>query len=645
MTHRVVQGSSTLANSTYFKNTFTYGMIGKEMRRSVNAEIYGASASLIQNAVPLTTGGLSIRPGLKNLRTFEDKAYVRIIPFCIDEDEHYILALGGGAMDVIPINSGGQSIGEINKFSTTIAYTDSEILDICYAQDYEKLIFTHKNHAPLVIQKKGSGWSIANIVLDTITADGETSTDDNGVTIGTYSYGGLFTTTGNYPAGCAFIAGRLWMWASKNSPYTLWASRPFEYNNFQTTEKYEYVDEEVTVEKYLQAINGSGEGSVTYTDDEEVEWTLSAGTTNKYYASDKTTELSESESSSKVIYRRTFVVSISTSGYVQVVDYWYQKVYNDEDSTTWSWSLIESREWADYYNEVTTKWQEQVTADCALELEVGSDRNDTICWVRQQDYIYVGTTSSEYKMSSDITATDASISKIASYGSSGKIPAITGNNFVFYVQSGGKSIRSVTYGYYGHEYASISKNCKELFEDGIEELLWQRCPEPRLYARLSSGDIAVMCDDGTGAINAWCNWTFEGGTVLSLCILDTTNGQDVYALVSRDEGLSLEVFNEGLFTDGDGEEAIDVDVVTNLIDSSSTAKMIKSVVDYGVDSLGTKFKAGQYGVTLSTPPSTDDEMVMFTAYTKPRRAMQVELKNVPGEDFHILCVAAEVEIA
>ena len=80
-----------MANRVTYNN-FSSGVIDPEMRRMVNSEIYGSSASVMENVYPSSTGGFRLRDGLVKCGS-EDSSLIRIIPFCISETEMYLILI------------------------------------------------------------------------------------------------------------------------------------------------------------------------------------------------------------------------------------------------------------------------------------------------------------------------------------------------------------------------------------------------------------------------------------------------------------------------------------------------------------------------------------------------------------------------
>ena len=604
--------------SSLLYNNFSSGILGKKLRRNVTSQIYQNSAKKLENVVPLTTGGVKIRPGLRRLIKLD--GYSRIIPFVISSEEYYIIAISKQYIKILSFVSFDEVLEDYNTFPSV--FTSEEIINrIYYTQAGDKIIATEINCPPQVIEKSGIGFRVSNISLDAQTE--EYIEDDNGIKIYVnYDYKGLFTQRGQYPAICAYCNERLWFASTDLYPFRLYASRPYQYNNFQMEDRYQTVDSNATVSEYLEAINGSG-------------------TTIKYYSQN----MIEVSDESDAYYKYEITVSIDPSGYkyTQTTIYTRSDSAGDpnEPSTEIVWEFSSTSTKAEKYTETKTIWKNMITDECAMYLEPASDRNDSIAWIAPSTRIYYGTLSNIYIMDDEISPQNTRNNTTGVYGSSAIQPA-RGNSYIYYTSNGAKQIKAITYGYYGTEHAIISTRAEELFQCGIKRMVWQSVPEPRLYVLLKDGSLAVLVDDGSGNMVAWCHWS-TGGNIDDIAVLDTEVGQNVYILITRDDGTYIEVFEDGLYLDED--EPIECDVVLNPVEGGATLNFYKSISTYFVDSMGTEFMIGQEGCQLEYIfADLDNLLTRVNAYNNPAESFCIEIKNIPEKDFTVLCVATEVEV-
>ena len=608
-------------------NDFRFGQIDDQFRYRSDMGMYNASASKLENVVPMRAGGLRLRSGL--VKAFDAAGAERIIPFCKDADIYYLLVL---SLKENPENATEQ-ITRIDVYKRTIENekdtwtaevpdglegpwnSSAEIQEVQYAQDNDKVIFVQKDHPPYILSNS-LGWSCSVISLDTATglktavtdAEGHPTYNENGEAITQdyeHEYGGLFTTR-DFPTTVTFAAGRLIFANSKEHPYRIWISQSAAYNNFQTVKYYNEVDENITTENYLKAIEDYTSRSEDKGDGTEIRVTKEVKTNG---------------------------IVIITTG-----------TYNKEDNTLIGKLTTKTIK----YTEPTVKVSEIITDSCAMELDIASDRNERIAWLGYVgNSIIVGSASSEWAMPARISPTSAEISKVASYGSMDYGTAVSGARNVFYIQSGRRKIRSIFFDQEGFRFIEPSYQCEELLtgtdKKGVKELHWQRVQDPRLYALMHDGSISVLSYDPEYGMNAWVRWVSEGVKFLSLCILDTEIGQEVFALIEKDSVRSIQRFSDDVYTD-DGAP-FKATIITNSIDNSQVIMRTKKVKRISLASGKTEFKASQDGLTLQQSHDYSQDRTDLPVWTRPtNRDMRIHIESIPGQPFVVQALIVELEV-
>lgn len=614
-------------------NNFTSGIVSKMARRMVGTQIYNNSASTMENVVPLITGGFKIRQGLRFVKQLHDK-FCRIIPFVISEDEYYIIALEPLSLCVFKFSDYLTIDQQSFKQFDTPYQSVKEINEIQYAQDFERVILAHKNYIPKVIERKLiSTPDSAVIGINYIDFELKKTTNkyyydvNKNKTYIDYQYQGLFTTKGNYPSCVTFCSNRLYFACSDNNKQRFWASRPFEYNNFQFEEYYETIDSQATAKEYFDSITGQTASTEYYTDE---------NCTNRVG--------SETEANYKLVVSKS---SDKTSGYTIITRSKYKKKVDPARPESIVWEFIETTQETKQINAAQTKWKTVITPDCAFMEDVGSDRNDTICWIATKENIYIGTTSTEYCIQSNADAQNHPIKNVSSYGSAKISQPVSGNSNIFYIQTGKKILRSLSYNYYdGTVNKEITTLCRELFDSKIKHIYWQRVPNQRLYCLMENGEVNVLLNDG-GNISAWTKFLVSDEiNIISLSVIDTERGQDVYALLSNG---SICVFEDDWFMDQYSdtiESAIRCRVVTNYIDSSDIIASTKRSQKAFIDSIGTRYQVGQKGVELSNPRTYDSELTMISISSRATENVSYEIRNLDEkEDFVVLALIIELEVS
>jgi hypothetical protein len=193
------------------------------------------------------------------------------------------------------------------------------------------------------------------------------------------------------------------------------------------------------------------------------------------------------------------------------------------------------------YEEQTTI-REITSADNAMVLEVGSNRNDRIEWLTVGQNLLVGTASGEWIMPGNIDALNQSIMQVSAYGSA-PLQALNVNEDILFIQSGKKRCRGYVMADGGYHSPDISYTADHMLASGVREWAFQRVPEPRAYLVLNNGDLAVLSYNKLYQIQGWSRWTFSG-SVESVAVLDAPSGQEVCIVIDRGGSRFIERFDE-----------------------------------------------------------------------------------------------------
>lgn len=286
---------------------FASGELSPMLNGRVDIQQYYQGANRIENFEITPTGGIHRRVGTERVGKLGGEN--RIIPFIVDKNTVYVLELGlnpsydpqtpGSKKGIIRIwkNNFGYSVVQS-------VYTDYEnlyeIREIQYAQNYDTMVFVHKNYKPYILKLTGSTFTASEMDFDFIpdveldddydyvmvvadstfpTKDGQSFTYKrliNGVPttyiqkfsedvtdfycivngkLYTWSVNqwvvtgqdpeaesGLFTTATKYPGCVAFFNNRLYFASTKHKPQMVWGSAAPDnygtrYNDFCTYKK------------------------------------------------------------------------------------------------------------------------------------------------------------------------------------------------------------------------------------------------------------------------------------------------------------------------------------------------------------------------------------------------------------------------
>ena len=590
----------------FIVNDFRYGMVEDQFGYRNDTSLYANSASTIKNCVLKKAGGLKLRPGLRSLGSRNGAQ--RIFSFIISTDDRFLIILRNLKLDIYRVNTDTSLTLLSGSDGFTTKISSQAISEVQVTQDDKRFIIVHKSCPPLIIEYREPAsegalpsFSVHDITLDQTTDRYETDEDGQEIPY-LYDYDGLFTTK-DFPSTVSFCANRLWLASSKEHPFRIWISKPFMYNNFQDFEYYDVLDEQITTEEYLKAIED-------YTDKTQDN---GDGTETRVHK------------------------EVSINGYVIITT----GTYNKETG-----ALIGEVETETFnFTKPKLTWEEITSEESAMILDLASDRNEKICWIAYAlDSITIGTTSSEWIIPSNSNATNAYTRKIASYGSMEGAPVTYGARNIFYLQSGGKKLRSLLSVNNNTSFLDMTYQCSDILKNGAKEIAWQRVPEQVLYVILNDGNIGVLFYDSDYNINAWMLWESKSFSIISCCIMDGRNGQDVLFLTSDQ---TITVLDDTILYDIYSGNPIEAIIKTNPLDTTQTLTLNKKLYCVWVASGGTKFSVEQesVGAIRIKDEEYDRRFVQMHINTNPtHQDMRLIIRNIPSNNFEIEAIIAEVEV-
>jgi hypothetical protein len=476
----------------------------------------------------------------------------------------------------------------------------------------------------------------------------------------------MFILPMEYPGSVAYCSNRLWFASSFNHPYRLWASRPFEPTNFEMYDIVTVTDEVQTSQQYMLSVQYGGKevwdlktagtatinntltliirGTTVYIDIEAGDTAETIAGIIKAFAWPSSWVASQLSETVRFVAAEAGV----KTGVSQ------QSLSSPDSGLTFTLEcVITGYEEGNEPTSTVTINKKVYRADNAMMLEVGSNRNDRIEWLVAHNNILVGTASGEWVMPGNIDALSPSIVMQTAYGSA-PLQAQAALGDLFFLQSGGKRLRAYVPQSGAYSCMDLTFTADHILKAGVKEMHWQRVPEPRLYCLLRDGTIAVLAYDRLYGMQAWSRWTFGNDEVLSLAIIDTSLGQDVYALIDRGTDKYLEMFDEAspVFSDRHDTEtpvAFESIITTNRYETSSSnygstigkSKRITKVTLRLLDS--GKFYAGYNGRQESQLPVTEGDVSinMGGGYEKE---LKFTVQSVGSDPLTILGMVFELEV-
>ena len=145
---------------------FASGELSQNLNGRVDIQQYYQGAARIENFEIIPTGGIKRRPGTQRLAELSGNN--RIIPFIVDKNSVYILEFAlnenydpnteGSKPGLINIWQRG-ALGSYSVIQSVNTDYDSlpVIREIQYAQNYDTMIFVHKDFPPIELKRNGLG--------------------------------------------------------------------------------------------------------------------------------------------------------------------------------------------------------------------------------------------------------------------------------------------------------------------------------------------------------------------------------------------------------------------------------------------------------------------------------------------------------
>lgn len=460
-------------------NNMLYGEVGTDVLGRPDIAPYTHGLQRCENFNVNLLGGITRRKGLRRL--FNTDTEARLLDFVYSSTLSFLVILENERIRVYNAS--------LNKFEYDFRATDEvplfkskDLKEVQYTQDSDTIYMVHKDYRPITLHYTGSVFE-ADVF--------KPECDDD--------YKDLFTTKGNYPSVVAFCSNRLILASSVNDPYRIWISKALESSNFWTYDLNTTTESEIVdASQYEEFFNKwKNEGDKTTKGTNYTNW-LNNTLLNSEWWKNRT------EHESDVVPEWQDLLATDTT--------LFNKVMTTEDK------------------QVVTR---SISASDAMVLDLGSNKNDKINWIGLNYNIMIGTATSEWVMPSTIDATNQSISQVSSYGSKG-IQAVCFCSKVMFLQTE-TILRAMYYDSQTHSYPCSDKTQfnRDILKGEVCEMTVQRVPIPRVFLTLKDGSVAVFTLNEYANIEGFTKYISEVGHICSISVLDSVNGQDVYALVDN----------------------------------------------------------------------------------------------------------------
>lgn len=648
---------------------FSNGELSQNLKGRVDLPAYFAGAQKLTNFDIIPTGGIQRRVGFKRLG--ELKGNSRLIPFIVDKNLSFILEFTPGNVST----SGKTFIWKNGVRMKTQAgadyYVDNpyssldEINEVQYAQNYDVMIFTQKNHKPLKITYnagytsftsesmdldyyiepnldddydhvkvvtesylpleakagdyciyRGHLWKCTKGNVGTTAAEWEQDGDDPSTDTGLWKRNADLkpneTNDGKYPGAVAFFQNRLYFASTKNNPQRIWASATPDtegtrYTQFGTYQKFVTVNKSIKnpdAHLFTAKITRDGiAGGQTILTALSQDFTED-GRLEKYdYTNSK---FLEDYFITNTDYFPIGTKVVSFTANTMVLD--HEAVITwDEGQTEKAGVVCNISLWKDTESASADDYEfvvvnnNMTTSDCSFYLEPASDQNDAIKWLAPSNFLCVGTETNVWNIPSGVTALNVAALLNGRYGSDDIQAHVVDTAVIFFAQ-GKKGIRE--YYYNNSREAFQTNNIAIMAEQMLKEseaVDFDFCQNP--YNR-----IVITRADGTAVTLLYD----KNNGVMGWNRIEHGHGKLKSCAITRGDGYSDLIY----FTVYDGTryylEMLDTEEEVYL---DSWTKVLKTQFDESTLTTGqTWYEKGDYvyigyefeSVILSMPVVTQD---------------------------------------
>ena len=560
---------------------FASGELSEKLNGRVDLNRYYQGVSYLSNFDIVPTGGVQRRVGFERLAKINE---CRIIPFILNKDISFILEFVPG---FIYIWKNGI---KLETYIETPYLSLSEIKEIQYAQNYDTMIFCHRNYKPFQIKYDFAFESFEygdipfnfypEISLDddydfVIVAEDELPIKDATVD-GSLSFNGkvvkgdkaycvlkgilykyntaelkweidgtdsetkfdLFNSEGNYPGCVTFFNSRLVFASSKNNIQKVWFSASpdtdgVRYFDFFTYKKF------VTVNKVIK----DPDMHIFTCDILQENINKSKNTTLLTNVTQNLSKDGVLEKDVKSYFCSGTYISIGAkvleiTENTILIDV---AVNTEEDlkaqtCTIQLWRNSESASADDYEFSVVNN--NLTTGDCSFNFEVASEQNDAIKWLGTSKYLTIGTESSVWACPASINALSIQAEMSGKYGSD-EIQGFCVDTAMIFFAQGKKGIReyyfnSQTEAFQTNNIAIMAEQM--LSESAAVDFDFITNPYNRIVITREDGKIVTLLYDKNNGVMGWNRIIHGNGKFKSVAVVRGDDDSDIVYVVVEDNG-------------------------------------------------------------------------------------------------------------
>jgi len=147
------------------QEAFTVGEISPRLLGRTSSDLYKAGLSKCENFLVYPHGGVTKRGGFRYVAEVKDSTKTTILhKFNYKDEFQYVFEFGHNYIRVF--RNQAVVMGNGSPYEIVTTYTETEVQDLRFTQDEEKLYIVHKDHPPAeLIRIDHDDWTLQDIVF------------------------------------------------------------------------------------------------------------------------------------------------------------------------------------------------------------------------------------------------------------------------------------------------------------------------------------------------------------------------------------------------------------------------------------------------------------------------------------------------
>lgn len=557
--------------------SFAAGEISPEVAARVDLDKYQAALLQAENCFIRPYGSAYRRPGLKY--AYEtDTGYKKLQEFAVDSDTSYLLEFRESYLRVYAPD--GDTL--VKKATISTPFSGGELHKLRFAQSADVMFIASGNHPVQVLTRHSdTNWTMADMVLDASYYDVMTETE--GVTVSASATSGTVTLTAS---GNIFAAGQVGNWirlthdvpavtqtlnGTGTSAALLSGEKGWKvisHGTWSGSFSVEY-SKDGTKWKTLRTYSSNNDynPSESGTFDEPTYIRISATITDgsvtidltrlpyKHKGTVKLTGYTDGTHMTGTVVDQLASTSASDAyafgpwspsyGYPACVAFFQDRLCFAANAK-YPYMVWMSRT-GDYLNFGTEEISGTLTDDSSIALSFISRKDFRILHLIATSDLIVMTEGNEWIISGSSTVTPTKVTpQLQTFrGCTDVEPVIIGSDII-YVQRRGKTVRDMQYNYASDSYdgADLILLAKHITkETTIVDATYKQEPDSMLFFVMKDGTCACLTYVKDQKVYAWSR-IVTNGSIKNVCAIASPDGERVYFMVSRGNGMFIEELAE-----------------------------------------------------------------------------------------------------